>query len=121
MAKRIDIKGKVAGDDLRVHVTVTGIPAGQTVVKAWLTIKSKRSDADNQAIAQKILTAGFSHTGTDPVTATWNFDLTAGDTAICKPQTTYEYDIQVKTSTGLLDTPITGQIVFEQGVTAATS
>ena len=121
MAKRIDIKGKVAGDDLRVRVTVTGIPAGQTVVKSWLTIKSKRSDADNAAIVQKILTAGFSHTGTDPVTCTWNCDLTAAETANCKPQTTYEYDIQVKTSTGLIDTPITGQIVFDQGVTSATT
>lgn len=117
--KRLDIKGKVAGDDLRVKVTLTGIPSGQTIVKAWLTIKGKKTDLDNQAIVQKVMTSGFSHTGTDPVTATWSYDLTAAETANCKPQVTYEYDCQVKTSMGLIDTPISGQITFEQGVTSA--
>lgn len=121
MAKRIDIKGKVAGDDLRVHVTVTGIPAGQTITKAWLTIKAKKTDPDNQAVVQKVITSGFTHTGTDPVTCVMNLDLTAAETANCQPQTIYEYDVQVKTSTGLIDTPIIGQIVFERGVTAATT
>lgn len=121
MAKRIDIKGKVAGDDLRVHATITGIPSGQTVVKAWLSIKAKKNEPDNQAIVQKIITSGFTHTGTDPVTCVMNLDLTAAETANCKPQTTYEYDVQIKTSTGLIDTPIIGQIVFDQGVTAATT
>lgn len=121
MAKRIDIKSKIAGDDLRVSVTVTGIPIGQTIIKAWLTIKNEKSDADNQAIVQKSVTSGFVHSGSDPVTATFNLDLSAADTAACNPQVSYDYDIQVKTNTGLIDTPIIGQIAFEQGVTAATS
>lgn len=117
--KRIDIKGKIAGDDLRVKVTVTGIPAGQTIAKAWLTLKTKKADAD-PGVVQKVITTGFTHTGTDPVTCTMNWDLSAAETALCKPQVSYEYDVQVKTNTGLIDTPIGGQIVFDQGVTAAT-
>lgn len=117
--KRIDIKGKIAGDDLRAKVTITGIPAGQTIAKAWLTIKTKKSDTDVAAVVQKVITTGFTHTGTDPVTCVMNLDLTAAETAQCKPLVSYEYDVQVKTSTGLIDTPLGGQIVFEKGVTDA--
>lgn len=121
MAKRIDIKGKVAGDDLRTKVTISGVPVGQSIVKAWLTIKAKKADLDASAIVQKVIMSGFVHTGTDPITCAFTIDLAATDTILCKPQTTYEFDVQIKTASGVIDTPIFGQIVFDEGVTQAIS
>lgn len=119
MAKEIFLKGKVAGDGLRLKVTVPKIPAGQTVVKAWMSIKNKATDSDVAAIVLKVLTSGFVHTGTDPVTCTFTIDYTAAETGLCKPKVTYDYDIKVLTSAGIPDTPIIGQIVFQQGSTRA--
>lgn len=122
MPTTIDIKGRVAGDTLRFKATVPDIPAGQTLVKVWLTVKRRRSLADDAVgVIQKIITSGFTHTGTDPVTCQFNVDLSAAETAQLGANITYEYDIQVMTSAGLVDTPVDGQIVFKEGVTSATS
>jgi hypothetical protein len=49
------IAGVVAGDDIDVPCTIKGVPAGQTLVEAWLTLKAKVSDAD-PGLLQKVIT-----------------------------------------------------------------
>lgn len=119
----------VGGDDLSVERTVTSIPVGRTITKAWLTIKAKPGDADPGIVSKIITVTPVVDVGqiTDPGadgTGTVLFFLTPEDT-----QTTltvgksYAYDIQVKFDSGEISTLETsepdGYIRFARGVTDA--
>src|SRR5687768_768621 len=47
------ITGFVAGTDLEIRRTIDGIPEGQTLTDAWLTIKLSLDDPDASAILSK--------------------------------------------------------------------
>jgi hypothetical protein len=49
------ITGFCAGNDLDVNRTVPGVPASQTIAKAWLTLKAKLTDADPGLLQKAIL------------------------------------------------------------------
>lgn len=97
------IEGFVVGDDLQVRRTIGNIPATQTVIKAWFTIKSQVSDLD-PGIMQKVITQS-DNPGTGRIedagasgTAIVRFDLTPADTLLLTPKTKYWFDIQLRTS-----------------------
>lgn len=115
----------VAGDDLSVERTVTGVPATTTLTNAWFTVKRKLTDADADAILQKIITSvstssgQIDDTGADG-TGHVIFLLVPADTVLLTPLSEYHYDIQVKTSAGKIYTPESGKIVAQIQVTKST-
>jgi len=119
----IDITDKVAGDDLRLKITMPELDESLTLVKAWATIKEVRSQADAQAIASEFITSGFTYgTPANGVkTATFSINIPATATVLCGPRRAYRYDVQVQTSDGSLNTPVLGKITFSEQVTIATS
>ena len=126
MAKNQDIRGVVAGDDVRVNVTITSISTGLTISKAWLTVKSNPSDADASALVQAAITTSATSTGqiTDTGadgTAGMYFILANTSTDDAEEDYGYSYDVQLKMSDGSLYTPLVGRMFFTQSITDATS
>lgn len=120
------INDLVAGDDLDVKRTITDIPAGQTLVKGWLTFKGNLNTAD-PGLLQKVITAtpvvdvgqitDAGASGTGAVL----FQLTKADTAALPIGKPTAYDIQVKTSAGKIYTAERGTYLSLPGVTDATT
>jgi hypothetical protein len=57
------ITGNVAGDDIDVTRSVTGVPATQTLALAWMTFKTNVTDADPGLLQKAITTASVAGTG----------------------------------------------------------
>jgi hypothetical protein len=114
---RADGQLPVIGDDIDVPVSVSSVPGGVSITKAWITFKADKDAADD-SVLQKILTSGF--TGTRTVSFT--FPLSKTDTARFTSGTRYFFDVQVLDSSGKLSTPIAdGEAKFQAGITSATS
>jgi hypothetical protein len=103
----------VAGDDVDVRRTVTDIPAGQTLVKAWLTFKSSLSAGD-ASLLQKIILPGavvgqgqITDTGADG-TGEVLFQLSNADTLGLPIGNRLLYSIKVLTSANKIYTPEQG-------------
>jgi hypothetical protein len=116
----------VAGDDLDVTRTVTNVPTGQTLSKAWLTLKSKLTDAD-PGLLQKVIVPGavggqgqITDTGVSG-TGSLLFQLTGGNTLALPIGIDVKYDIKVLTSAGKIYTVEQGIYLSASRVTAATS
>lgn len=109
------IKGFAVGTDFDVIRSVTGVPAGRTLARAWLTVKNAPADID-PGILQKVITpsaqAGvgqITDTGADG-TGSVTFQFTGAQTsALITPGKRYVYDIQLE-----LDDGTDSQ--FEEGV-----
>ena len=120
------IEGFVIGSDLDVERTITSIPEGQTLTKAWLTVKARLSDEDEDALVQKIITPSatpegqITDTGEEGGTGVVLFHLLPADTEALGAGVHY-FDIKVLTSAGKGGAPFLGVIRGEQGVTRATS
>lgn len=125
------IEGFVLGDTLTVTRQIT-LPAGISIDKAWLTVKVNKGDTDAQAKFQLAITAVLSAAGqiTDTGstannvrTATVRFFLSSANTNALQPanNTTYNYDIQIRTTGGAIYTPEVGTIAGVQGVTDTTA
>lgn len=116
----------VAGDNLSVERTITTIPSGITISGAWFTIKRKYSDLDTVALVQKYITTTFQNgigyiddTGADGI-GHLIFSLTPSDTVLLTPLSEYKYDIQVRLSSGQINTPESGVIIAFPQVTIST-
>lgn len=116
----VNDKRPVVGDDLDVKVTVSDLPAGVTLTKAWITFKQNREDADNAAgSVQESITSGFTPSGTS---VAFTIPLPRAKTALFVPGETYYWDVQVKDNTGKVTTPIPdGEAIWAQGITTAVS
>lgn len=122
------IDGFVVGDDLEVRRAVTDIPTGQTLTKAWLTIKTSLSQLDSE-ITQKVITTtdvpgtgAILDDGTGDAAGVLRFDLSPADTVKYAKQRirqVFYFDIQVQTSGGKLYTPFKGTVDGEPQVTLA--
>ena len=120
----VAITGFVAGDDLEIRRTVTGLPAAIEI--AWLTVKRYVGQPDDEASLQKRITATDSP-GTGQIVEAGGpgddgdlrFDLTPEDTASlgAKP---YVHDIQLKLVTGKVYTIEKGTIQLAADVTKST-
>jgi hypothetical protein len=116
----------VAGDDLEITRTISGVPAGSALTRAWLTIKGRPTDADADAVLQKVITVA-DVPGTGQITddggttgvAAVRFDLTAADTDRLTPVQIYYFDLQVETDAGKIYTPDMGTIVARGQITLA--
>jgi hypothetical protein len=123
----VEIDDYVAGDDLRIVRTYTGLAGGISISKAYFTIKRHATDLDADAILQKEINSASSISGqiTDTSTSGGSialyFDLSGGETASLTPLIPYEYDIQIITVAGAVYTCEKGSMVMHQGVTDATS
>lgn len=81
---------RTAGDAVRRRVTIdrtaSGVPAGVTITKAWLTVKAAVADADPGLVQKAITTSDVPGTGqiendgTGDVDFVVRFDLTRADT-----------------------------------------
>lgn len=122
------IRDKTAGDDWTIRRNVVNVPASQSIVKAWMTVKKNLEDADADAIIQKVVDSPIDTPGTGQIEndgasthiAIIRFDLTNEETALLEPYTTYFYDIQVQTSTDKYDTPDDGTIIAKPQITQST-
>ncbi len=106
----------VAGDSYTLTRSVTGVPAGKTLAKAWLTVKYAADaiapDADAKVVQLAIAgTLGadgqITDTGADTVAAL-SFILTATNSLLLVAA--LEYDFQVKASDGKIYTIESGTL-----------
>lgn len=124
---------RVMGDAWRLARTYKGLPAGVTLLKAYLTVKRFLEDTDAAALVQKSITGTLASAGqiTDASTSDGQialyFDFDAADTASadagCAPVEpfVYWYDVQVHDDGGAIYTLERGKIYFLRGSTRATS
>ncbi len=118
------IDNLVAGDDLEITRTITGVPAGTSLSDAWFTVKEHEADSDAAAIFQKAIntvdspgTGHITDDGASDTVGAVRFDITDVDSALLTPGRDYAFDIQVKTAAGAVYTPLKGKIKAVQGVT----
>jgi hypothetical protein len=116
----------VAGDDLDVRRTVTGVPAGQTLTKAWLTFKTNRFDTDVNALLQKTITSAPTSSGqiTDTGgsgTGVILFQLTNVETLALPIGIDTPYEIKVLTSASKVYTAEQGLYTSTRRITQAIS
>lgn len=119
------ITGIAAGDDLDIVRSVPGVPATQTITKAWLTLKTSVTDAD-PGLLQKAITSVASG-GVGQITDTGAagtgsllFQLTGANT-LALPFGPVFYDIKVLTSAGKVYTVEQGKYISTPRITTATS
>lgn len=120
--------GLVAGDHFDVRYTVSGLPAGKVVVKAWLTAKTHANQTDADAAIQKVITMTD-----DPTEGVIEDDNTdgAGDAVLLfrlQPADTRavggkraEFDVQLLFNDGDVTTPIAGEMRARDDVTRTAS
>lgn len=125
------IEGYVEGDDLDIGPkAVANVDPTDPLVKAWLTVKAKATDADPGALQKVITTASLP--GTGQITANGDathgngvaqvlFQLTGVDTLTLGAKTRFVFDVQVKTAAGKIYTALEGYLQLDPGVTATAS
>jgi hypothetical protein len=118
------IPAVVAGDDIDIKRTVLNVPAGQTLVEAWITFKAKITDAD-PGLVQKVITpnpvSGIGQiidTGASG-TGALLFQLTGADTLALPTGSPTPYDIKVRTSAGKIYTAEQGVYLGSPRITTA--
>lgn len=95
----VTVTNLVRGDDFDFDLLVSDVPAGQTLVSGWLTVK--RLEDDDTAIIEKNVGTTISNAGVIAVSGIYTRVLITADyisTALLRADTEYFYDIQVITS-----------------------
>lgn len=117
----------VRGDTRKIERTFTGLPTGETIDKAWLTVKTTTSASD-PGLFQVEITTTLSSGGqiTDASSSDGQigmyFIINGTQSGSATGGAEYVYDIQVKSAgTGAIHTLVMGTVTFVDGVTAATS
>lgn len=121
-----NLKPIVRGDTRKIQRTFTGLPAGETIAKAWLTVKSTPAVSDPGLFQVEITTTATSSGQITDATSSdgqigMYFIISGTNSALATGGAEYLYDIQVKTSTDTIHTLVMGTVTFYDGVTAATS
>jgi len=117
----------VRGDTRKIERTFTGLPTGETIDKAWLTVKTTTSASD-PGLFQVEITTTLSSGGqiTDASSSDGQigmyFIINGTQSGSATGGAEYVYDIQVRSAgTGAIHTLVMGTVTFVDGVTAATS
>ncbi len=110
----------VRGDTKAFAVTAlnkaTQVPIDLTGAEIKFTCKEHESDADNEAIIQKTSTPPNGIVITAPTEGKFDVTIAPEDTdGVCAEK--YQYDIQIKLSTGAVYTPIKGNLDIVEDVT----
>ena len=121
-----NLKPIVRGDTRKIQRTFTGLPVGETISKAWLTVKSTPAASDPGLFQVEITATETSSGQVTDATSTdgqigMYFIISGTNSALATGGAEYLYDIQVKTSTNTIHTLVMGTVTFYNGVTAATS
>lgn len=96
------IRGAIHGNNFKIPRTVNNIPDGETVDKAWFTIKARASQLDVDAAMQKEITPASGVTNSSPVgSVDLEFDISGSDWDNVLPDKLYRYDIQILTDSGV--------------------
>lgn len=116
----------VCGDDYDFVRTITGVPIDTSLERAWLTVKRRAWDGDGDAIIAKeiglIETVGQGHitdSGDNDGRGEVFFQLGAAETAKLEPRRLYVLDLQVRTASGKIYTPLSGHLRAHRSVTRA--
>lgn len=114
-----EIRFNAPGDDYDVIRTVTVIPSGDSIAKAWLTVKQNDTDLDASALVLLAITTAstaegqITDSGAGDLSGAITFRLAPAHTRLIGT-TLRKYDIQVKSTNGKVYTVETGNIVAEQ-------
>ncbi len=101
--------GIVRGDAFPIRRSVSGIPTGDSIVSALLTLKANIGDADPGLFQ---IAATVEDSGSVSGIGVIRFDVSTANTLLMVQDTPYYFDIQVTLGAGSILTP-------EQGVTSA--
>lgn len=101
--------GIVRGDSFPIRRSVTGIPTGDTIASAKLTLKAAIGDADPGLFQ---VSASVEDSGVTSGIGVIRFDISSANTLLMVQDTPYYFDIQVTLTGGSILTP-------EQGTTSA--
>lgn len=121
------------GDDYDIDIPLARVPAGQRLVKAWLTIKTNPSDDDAHALIQKVITTTADADGNQIVDdggatrrngygrAELHWTLLASETLLLPAGPDLPFDVQVRSSAGKNATIDKGVFRADQAITQAVS
>ncbi len=127
------LSGFAEGDAITIRRTISritsGLAAGVTITKAWMTCKTNKGDADPGLWQKAITTTDVPGTGqiendgTGDVNPILRFDLNPADTrrAGISAEPGLYYDVQVKTNGGAVYTPENGTLLAEDEITVTDS
>lgn len=127
-----NIEGFVLGDTFRIERDITGIPDGQVISKAWLTVKEEvdNDPSDTVVLFQKVITTAANADGQITEAGVGSFPDRSGHVLFnALPANTFawennsakQWDIQIKLSGGSVNTPFRGTIKGIKGVTNVTT
>lgn len=109
------VRFNAPGNDFDVIRPITLIPAGDSMAKAWLTVKANASDADLAALVQLSITTAstasgqITDSGSGDTAGSVTFKLTPAQTRLIGTIPRY-YDIKVKSTLGKVYTADSGDI-----------
>lgn len=109
------VRFNAPGNDFDVIRPITLIPTGDSMAKAWLTVKAHESDTDAAALVQLDITSAstakgqITDTGATDLAGSVTFKLTPTHTRLIGTIPRY-YDIKVKSANGKIYTADSGDI-----------
>jgi hypothetical protein len=115
--------GLIRGDAFTRTIVVRGIPTGDAVDKARLTVKQNLTDEDIDAEFQKEIAVILSadgqllDTGNGSGIAKLAFLILSADTLLLSPDAQYWWDVQIQMAGGDIITVIKGRAVAAEEVT----
>lgn len=110
----------VVGDSYDFPYTVEDVPAGQTIVSGWLSVKNYARDADEDALIFVNIGTILTTHGIISVSGLYTlvtFTLNPAETNVLNPNTEYFYDAVIITNAGKVKTLEYGRIRPVQDVT----
>lgn len=114
----------VVGDDAEILCTITLVPVGQEITKAWFTLKRRKTDADVAALVQKAVTATdvpgtgqITDTGLADQTAAVRFDIPAVNSTAIPSGRAWPWDVQIKLTGGKIVTIAHGTMTWQEQIT----
>lgn len=121
------IRGVTRGDSFQIIRTVDNIPEGESVTKAWLTIKLNPGRTDSEAALQKAITivdvpgTGLITNGSPVGSVDLRFDISGTDWDRIVAGQLYRHDIKILTDGGGIYTCERGTFVADSEITQARS
>ena len=113
----------VTGDNITLNFIIGNIPPGDPCAKAWFTVKADPNDPDTSAVFQKTIDSTATPAGiiTDDGATTGEavliFQVLPAESNRLAPDTSLNYDVQIKTAAGMVYTAEIGSLYAVKGIT----